>query len=1006
MKSLLLHLGVLSKHQLDEKGHPAPHALATRAILSEQATLSWLELWHVLRWYAHNRGYDGNARWSRQDDDGKNTEKEKAALQLMEKHGTTTMAETICAILDLDIKKGRLSSNNPYKTLNAAFPRKIVRSEVLTILGRHKGQLDKLDEAFIETLVATDESKGKQAWKTILVPEIKLPRRYFGGLLFGQLIPRFDNRIIAKCPISEQKVPNKATREFLDYRWAMILANIRADGKPLSSKERQAIYDEMAKRGRLTPTDLRNLVEDVTGTTNTNCKAYFEIHPDSGEALVLDPALALFHGEGPGSKNLSPFWDLIPEISRYRAMGRWKKGRPVSLQWMLDECVKESHDLTLLKDAIRELFEEDQKKKTPAFLSLEQCLNKTFAPKPLTGRAPYSRNVMRETVNFILDTDRHPSEKGGPLYRTKEILKAERDRPIDNLTNNHLIRHRLTILLRLVDNLIENYADGNAISVSDIVVEVARDLQEYSGLTAKEMSGELTKRLSSFKSAVTYLEKNAPNLPINGSIIRKARVAMDLGWRCPFTGKQYDPLELPSLEREHVIPYADRPTNSLDSLVLTYDWVNKLKGRRTGLRFIKDVSDDKRFLTPAEYTTFVDKLKVAKPQIYPDDSRRQASRKKLMLVENYEPRDHGFTQGALTKTAHLNRLSARQIEKRFVDPATDECTVEVTSIPGQVTGEIRKAWRLLGCLSQACPTCEGKTKTEIRSLTHLHHALDAATLALTNYFFPGKLPTENHNEKGRIWEALLKRRKSDSEIALLMKTGLFSKHYRKGEDGKSTQQLDVHLDDLDPDLKKQISSRLCEMRVIQHVPADQSGALLERKQWRVTHINGDPKDPKTDVHIKQRTSEVKNGKRIFKYKSTKEKAGKLVGLEAGKLSKNKAVLVVSENYGIALDPTPMIIPHHNVPARLATIKKANSGITPRILRKGMLVGITNWNGKEGVWKIFSSKAPAHLDLARADVVTMKSKGERYWRDVSVASLLKKQALEILSPPLIGLAPKT
>jgi len=24
----------------------------------------WNELWDVLRWYAHNRGYDGNLRWS------------------------------------------------------------------------------------------------------------------------------------------------------------------------------------------------------------------------------------------------------------------------------------------------------------------------------------------------------------------------------------------------------------------------------------------------------------------------------------------------------------------------------------------------------------------------------------------------------------------------------------------------------------------------------------------------------------------------------------------------------------------------------------------------------------------------------------------------------------------------------------------------------------------------------------------------------------------------------
>lgn len=31
---------------------------------------------------------------------------------------------------------------------------------------------------------------------------IKLPLPHHGGLLFGQLVPRFDNRIISRCPIT------------------------------------------------------------------------------------------------------------------------------------------------------------------------------------------------------------------------------------------------------------------------------------------------------------------------------------------------------------------------------------------------------------------------------------------------------------------------------------------------------------------------------------------------------------------------------------------------------------------------------------------------------------------------------------------------------------------------------------------------------------------------------------------------------------------------------------
>ena len=84
----------------------------------------------------------------------------------------------------------------------------------------------------------------------MVVPSVRLPKRYKGSYLFGQSVPRFDNRIISSCPITyakifaqvladtgdrkkaaekavrDSKVPAKKCREFLLYRWAMILANL------------------------------------------------------------------------------------------------------------------------------------------------------------------------------------------------------------------------------------------------------------------------------------------------------------------------------------------------------------------------------------------------------------------------------------------------------------------------------------------------------------------------------------------------------------------------------------------------------------------------------------------------------------------------------------------------------------------------------------------------------------------------------------------------------------
>ncbi len=248
LEKLLEHLGVLSAEQLAAKhqpagGHSAPWLLAARVLASHgdaKHLLTWSELWDVLRWYAHNRGYDGNKRWSAAEADSEaaleDSEKEQNARSLMEKFETSTMAETFCRHLGLDPLGDQQASVIRFKGLNAAFPREGVEAEVRRLLQAHFGTLPKVDSQFEQTLF--------DKWEAIPCPDIKLPKRFQGGLLFGQLVPRFDNRIISKCPVTGQKVPSRNCPEFFRFRWAMQLANIRVgqvgdrDLRPLNVEER------------------------------------------------------------------------------------------------------------------------------------------------------------------------------------------------------------------------------------------------------------------------------------------------------------------------------------------------------------------------------------------------------------------------------------------------------------------------------------------------------------------------------------------------------------------------------------------------------------------------------------------------------------------------------------------------------------------------------------------------------------------------------------------------
>lgn len=1044
MKRWLVHRGVLTRPDLDKPGHPAPFLLAA-ASLQGRRTLSAWELWTVLRWYAHNRGYDGNSLWARgEEQDTEDTEKLSNARAYMRKYGSMdelrktlgpaapealmpefhTMAETVCACLNLDPAKSNktISSHLPYKTLNAAYPRATVQNEVLRLLEMHQGKIPGLDGKTLD-LLFTPETLGEEDRAMLQAAGIKLPKRYYGGLLFGQLVPRFDNRIISRCPVTWAKtyddaiadgkpdaqarkladkfakVPAAKSKEFLEYRFARILANLKADGKAIDKELRQHLWDLAERQGRITHSDLEKAVKHHCGDVPTNLEAYFKLHPDSEEALVLDPVMdEVRKAEGSRAK-LSPMWKHLSEVDRQAIVAEWKKGKAISLFWIAGQAGENP----VLTDALgKEFATQKPRKGESRFSSLNEYLQATrIGPKIPSGRAPYARPVLRQVVEEVRNgwdatkpnkmTDPENGEDkpaNGVLYELgipgSRVRQLQNERPLDQLTNNHLVRHRMLILERLLDDLAEEFVSKEC-PVSRVVVEVARELSQFSGMTAKQITTELNSRLKDFKSAVDYLEKakmEVPELEINGSMIRKCRIAMDLNWHCPFTGQNFGPDSLKAMEREHIIPYSTRNTNALHALVLTWPQVNRMKGKRTAKQFILESAElpsrqvpgsNLTLFTPKEFDDFVDKLDT---KGHPDDARRKRARKALLGTVSFEDKELGFTEGALTKTSHLMKLAMRGLVQRFPAAACDP-------VPGPVTAEIRKAWDLTGTLALACPEIidpqSGETlpKNDIRGITHMHHALDAATIALAAHYFP--LQFKGQDQKGIIWQILLKRNRSPQENDLLHRLGIFDRY--RDKEGKDQ----VRLRDLPKQVKQALTYSLSQCRVAQHLPSDRSGAKAELTTWGVVSIDGTGDNAR--VKIRQKSSIVENGVRKRTPKLGEERAGKLLGVNpkngTGKLREINGAMVIGENYGLALDPEPTVIPFHDVTARLVALREAHGGKPVRVLRNGMLIRVDNWPGKEGLWRIMSCKASMKLDLARPQEIKAS------WREVAIPSLLAR-----------------
>jgi hypothetical protein len=1001
MKLLLKHLGVLTDAELNKPGCAWPWKLAAQ-VLQGGTLLKWPELWDVLRWYAHNRGYDGNRRWSAAEAEAQSedSEKEANARTLMGKHGTKSMAETFCGMSGIDPlgkkKSTNLTGDKRPKGQNAAFPREVVEREVREILQKHFGTLRGVDSNLERALLGRDNA-DKLAWTAVACPDLKLPRRYEGGLLFGQLVPRFENRIISTCPISGQKVPSRNCTEFLNFRWAMQLANIRVgkhrdrELRPLSDDERAKLDEKIRERGYLTAGELKDAVRSFTACERDNLDTML-MHPDAREALLVDPVQKLISSDG-----LQPFWTLLPERTRKRLRGQWRRGRVFTLAQIRQQLGSIGDVRPFDTELQRQLDAHNSKAKTKEKQTTrEELLGQHFPSRSLKldGRAAFARPLLKQAYDDILAGKPHPKEERGCLFITEKIREEQLNRAIAGQTNNHLVRHRLLILERLLKDIVKEYAAAKNERIAKITIEVNRDLREMSGMTAKQKAQDLGLRIANHHAVAEKLEnafaeeRNGKSIPITAGLIRKARVAEDLGWRCPYTGMDYEPKHLLTrrVDKDHIVPRSDRASDSLDSLVITFSAINKWKGRRTAWQFVseeqgKPVPDlpNLSIMSLTRYRQFVEGLETYKG--HDVDRRRKKRRKDLLLLPKYEEKE--FVPRDLTQTSQLVRLGAQVLKRAFSD--CKERPV-VISLPGSVTGAVRKPWKVLGCLSLANPQVldesgEVRSKTEIRDITHLHHALDACVLGLASHFIPNN---------GRVWELIVKRNPNEVERRELMALGVF---------GFNAENR-FEMRDVDSKLKEQIRQRLAEKRVVQHIPARMDGLRVEQNIWRVVVVKKD------EVILRQRIRQP-DGSRLEKV--AEEKPIKLLGPSPanghGKLAKNKGALIIPDNFGVSLDPQPTIIPFHKVWTRLTAIAKSNSGKPPRIIRNGQIIKIAGGKNFKGTWKVFSAKNNATgmaLDIGSPDIVRLKNKTVGHKINVRLATLTS-DGLEIVKTPLTGIA---
>ncbi|MGN1360158.1 MAG: type II CRISPR RNA-guided endonuclease Cas9, partial [Kiritimatiellia bacterium] len=542
LATVLQERGILTRGQAGSNACACPWLLAA-GVLGGVRRLSWLELWYVLRWYAHNRGYDGNRLCLRHggEEDGEDKKMNEAARARMAELGTRSMAETFCRMLELEPDgRGKRSSREAFKNTGLSFDRAVVAEEVRRIVESHKGILPGLDDELVRIILA-DPVEDADALREVEGLPIHVPKRYVGGILFGQLAPRFDNRIIGICPKTGEKLPLKSAPEFLDFRFASMLANIRLSAaggqRALTASERRTLMEAAREQGGFTKTEFKKVVRETTGVAveETNLEALL-LPPDADESLVLYPGLYELRRK----KVLPLLKDRLAAKHLAHTLLRGKK---------------------LSTDEIAPYLRPDQ---MGAFQKVTQNKRgKTFSieAKVPSGRAPYARSILKQATQAILDgTD--PKTTGGVLYRDATVADRVKEKDLGDKTNNHLVRHRIAILQRVIKDIIHDYAENNPARIHTVTIEVAREVKEFSGMTNKDIAAEMTQLTAAHRDAAKKLAQalGIDNIrTISAGLIRKARLALELGCRCPYTGKPYDLRSVANkslMDKDHILPHS------------------------------------------------------------------------------------------------------------------------------------------------------------------------------------------------------------------------------------------------------------------------------------------------------------------------------------------------------------------------------------------------------------------------------------------------------------------
>lgn len=284
--------------------------------------------------------------------------------------------------------------------------------------------------------------------------------------------------------------------------------------------------------------------------------------------------------------------------------------------------------------------------------------------------------------------------------------------PTEEIRNPVVIR-ALTQTRKVINALIDKYGSPTEVHI-ELEREMFKNFAERRKLLIEQEAFQ--KEKAQLKDELKQLYSYEPN----GELLLKWRLWKQQNGFCPYSQKYMEPSRLDEVgyvQIDHIIPYSRCFDDSMNNKVLVMGLENQLKGNRLPFEYLKGDED--------KWNSFVAWVR---------SSSLPYVKKERLLKEKYTEEDERqFKERNLNDTKYITKFifNFLQDHLKFADSGIKR---PVVAVNGKVTAMLRGKWGLV----------------KHRDINHLHHAMDAAVVAVVGHGLVQKI-TEFYKRHEASW---------------------------------------------------------------------------------------------------------------------------------------------------------------------------------------------------------------------------------------------------------------